>query len=299
MQTLQTLQRKIDSAKDLHSLVKTMKALAAVSLRQYEKAVVSLSEYHKTIEMGFQIMMRNCPEGKNISSSPMKKKVAAIIIGSEQGMVGQFNENIIVFAGQKMDELKIEHSDRIIFAMGDRLISSLERKGEIIEEYPSLPNSFGGITALLPEVVTAIEQLHQKHGVDQFVLFHNRPLTQITYEPHMVHLLPLNVNWLEELKKKTWPTRALPFFTMDWDTMFTSLIRQHIFVSLYQGFVESFASENASRLAAMQLAEKNIEERLEELTMAFHQQRQSAITEELLDIVAGFEVMMGNKQKGI
>jgi F-type H+-transporting ATPase subunit gamma len=70
-----------------------------------------------------------------------------------------------------------------------------------------------------------------------------------------------------------------------------SLLRQRLFVALYQAFAESMASENASRLASMQAAERNIEERLEELQALFRYRRQHGITEELLDIVAGFEAL--------
>jgi F-type H+-transporting ATPase subunit gamma len=80
---------------------------------------------------------------------------------------------------------------------------------------------------------------------------------------------------------------------MDWEKLFRALIREYLFVSIYRAFANSLASENASRLAAMQSAEKNIEERLEELFTQFHRQRQMTITEELLDIVAGFEAMGG------
>jgi F-type H+-transporting ATPase subunit gamma len=80
---------------------------------------------------------------------------------------------------------------------------------------------------------------------------------------------------------------------MDRDQLFSALIRQYLFVSLFRACAESLASENASRLAAMQGAERNIEERLEELQTQFHQQRQMTITEELLDIVAGFEALSG------
>ncbi len=78
---------------------------------------------------------------------------------------------------------------------------------------------------------------------------------------------------------------------MDWERLFSALIRQYLFVSLFRGFAESLASENASRLASMQGAERNIEEWLGELNTRFHQQRQMSITEELLDIVAGFEAL--------
>ncbi|GAH48401.1 unnamed protein product, partial [marine sediment metagenome] len=69
-------------------------------------------------------------------------------------------------------------------------------------------------------------------------------------------------------------------------------LRPSIFyISLYRGFIESMASENASRLTAMQKAEENIEERLDNLNAQFNRQRQNAITEELLDIIAGFEAL--------
>jgi F-type H+-transporting ATPase subunit gamma len=80
-------------------------------------------------------------------------------------------------------------------------------------------------------------------------------------------------------------------FTMDWDAFFSALIRQYLFVSLFRAFAESLASENASRLASMQGAEKNIQDRLRDLSSRYHQQRQMSITEELLDIVSGFEAI--------
>jgi F-type H+-transporting ATPase subunit gamma len=83
---------------------------------------------------------------------------------------------------------------------------------------------------------------------------------------------------------------------MDWDQLFSSLIRQYLFFSLYRAFVESLASENASRLSSMQVAEKNIEERLKELNTQFHSQRQASITMELLDIVTGFEALTGERR---
>lgn len=77
--------------------------------------------------------------------------------------------------------------------------------------------------------------------------------------------------------------------------LFTALIQQYLFVAIYRACAESLASEHASRLAAMQGAERNIEERLDELTREFHHQRQTTITEELLDIVAGVTALEESK----
>jgi F-type H+-transporting ATPase subunit gamma len=73
--------------------------------------------------------------------------------------------------------------------------------------------------------------------------------------------------------------------------LLSALVRQFLFVTLYRTLAESLAAENASRLAAMQVAERNISERLEELRTAYHQQRQSLITEELMDVISGFEAL--------
>ena len=78
---------------------------------------------------------------------------------------------------------------------------------------------------------------------------------------------------------------------MSEERLASALFRQYFFVSLYRACAESLASENASRLASMQIAEKNIAERLGELQAEFNHQRQSGITEELLDIVSGFEAL--------
>ncbi|MBU4139645.1 MAG: F0F1 ATP synthase subunit gamma, partial [Euryarchaeota archaeon] len=138
------------------------------------------------------------------------------------------------------------------------------------------------------------EELRSKKEIDQIVLFYNRPATGTSFRPNMVYLLPFDPEWIRDLSGKKWPSRTLPTFTMDWESLFSSLTRQYLFFSLYRAFVESIASENASRLASMQVAEKNIEERLKDLNTAFNLQRQTSITSELLDIMTGFEALMGD-----
>lgn len=88
-----------------------------------------------------------------------------------------------------------------------------------------------------------------------------------------------------------WPSHIIPTFTMERRKLFSTLVRQYIFVLLYRALAESMASENASRLSSMQTAEKNIKETVEGLNMSYRHQYQTSITEELLDIVAGFEAL--------
>ena len=293
MQTIESLKRKIKSAEDLHSVVKTMKALAAVSIRQYEKAVESLAEYNRTVEMGFQVILKHRPLWVAMAEPVLSGRLGAVVFGSDQGMVGQFNEVIARYAANKMDKLRIREENRTVLAVGVRVAARLEEAGQPVEDHVSLPDSVAGITPIVQDMVLKIEAWRSQREIAQFVLFFNRPFSGASYRPHTLRLLPVDMGWFKDLEHKPWPCRALPFFTMDWNKLFSSLIREYLFVSLYRAFAESLASENASRLASMQAAERNIEDRLEELNAQFHQQRQSSIDEELFDLVAGFEALTG------
>jgi F-type H+-transporting ATPase subunit gamma len=104
--------------------------------------------------------------------------------------------------------------------------------------------------------------------------------------------MPFDIERLRHLSKKPWGSRAIPQFTADLGVIMSSLVREYLFVSIYTAMAESLASESISRLVAMQRAERNIEDRLTELSRLYHQQRQATIDAELLDIVSGFEALM-------
>ncbi len=293
MPTLEGIRKRIESAQDLQSIVKTMKGLAASSIWQYEAAIESLSDYFRAVEMGLHIVLRNRSIRVLIPEPPLGNRLGAIILGSDQGMVGGFNRQIASYAVDKMNALQVKHGDRSILTVGLRVTARLEERAQPIEEAFSMPRSLAGITPMVQELLLRIENWRARHDLDQILLFHHRSLSGASYRPHLVHLLPLDLEWLRSLRRNPWPSRVLPAFTMDWQELFAALIREYFFVALFRALAESLASENASRLASMQAAEKNIEERLDELNAQFHHERQRSITEELLDIVAGSEALAG------
>jgi F-type H+-transporting ATPase subunit gamma len=291
MHTIEGLKRKIQSTEDLQSVVKTMKALAAVNIRQYERAVDSLKDYNRAVEMGLRVVLRDRPEFMVEARPAPHDRLGAVIFGTDQGMVGTLNEQVLTHAMAAMDGLNVTHEDRTIMAVGERMKYLLEDSGQPVEAFCPVPGSVAGITPRVQETLMNIELWNREGGRDQIYLFYGTEASGAACQPHTVHLLPLDQEWISNLKAQHWPSRALPTFTMDWDRLFSSLIHEYLFVSLYRAFAESLASENASRLASMQGAERNIEEMLSGLKTHFQQQRQMSITEELLDIVAGFEAL--------
>ena len=291
--TTEQLQRRISAAEDLQSIVRTMKALAAANMNQYERAVEALAGYGQALELAFQVVIRNRPADLLFDRPPPGGRLGVLVFGSDQGLVGQFNERIAARALETMSRLQPRPELRSVLAVGLRAAASLELAGHEVETVLPVPSGAGAITPTVQRLLLHIERWRAGSDVARVVLCYNKPLSQVTYGPVSVTLLPTDLDLLRTLSGKPWPNRVLPTFSADWDRLFSGLTRQQLFVGLYRALAESMASENASRLASMQAAERNIGERLDEFRAEYHRLRQTAITAELLDIVSGFEALTG------
>jgi F-type H+-transporting ATPase subunit gamma len=291
MATLESLKRRLESIGDLQSVVKTMKAMAAVNIRQYEKAAVALKTYRRTVELGLQAVLRRRHESAITVRDAPRDRAVALVFGSDQGMCGQLNEQIVGYTLESLKELKVPTEARDFIGIGQRAAGRLEDAHQTVNDRFALPVSIDGVTPLVRDLLVRIEGRLSGGGPQPVYLFYSRHISGASYRPDRMRLLPLDRIWLANLRQKAWPTRSLPQYRMQRTDLFSALVRQYVTVFLAAAAVESLASENASRLAAMQGAEKNIAEQLDELQMAYHQQRQMAITEELLDIVSGFEAL--------
>ena len=297
METLEALKKKVGSTEDLQSVVRTMKALAAVSIRQYEEAVRSLDAYNRTVELGLHVLLKDEDRTLTQAFHPPVKKTGVVVFGSDQGMCGQFNERIGTFAMNQIDEMRIDPEDLTLLVVGHRVLAQLESAKDLIDAVFSVPGSTSGITRSVQEVVLRIESWRSRRNIERIILFYNKSSGRSSYDPLSQQILPVDPEWLARIKKTEWPSKVLPVFRMESRRLFSALIRQYLFASIYRAFAESLASENASRLAAMQLAGKNIEETLEDLNSRYHQRRQSSITAELLDIASGFEALRDSEEQ--
>ncbi len=291
MLTLEGLKRSIRTAGDLQSVVKTMKALAAVNIRQYQQALGSLHDYSRTIEQGFQILVKQLSATSFVPLSAARKKLGAVVFGSDQGMCGQLNEQVATHFENHSTEMEVPKGTAKILVIGTRLAGRLEDLGHKVETPFALPTTVARVTPAVQATLLSIEAWTSGGDVDHIRLYYCEHLSSGSYAPKSLDLLPLDGQWLESLASREWEGRSLPMFTQEPDRLFSRLVQQYLFVSLFRAFVESLASENASRLLSMQAAERNIKERLDELSSLYHQERQMTITGEILDIVSGFEAL--------
>jgi F-type H+-transporting ATPase subunit gamma len=290
-----SLRRKIDSAGDLQSVVRTMKAMAASSIGQYEKSVRALGDYYRTVEFGLSACMRESALGLSAveRNAPTKAKaVSAIVFGSDQGLVGRFNDAVADYA---IKTLAAQPGKAKVWAVGERVRTRLADAGVQLAGFFAVPNSVEAITPLVGQI--QLESEAHRDESDDLWVFHNRPLSGAQYEPVSRRLLPLDAQWRQGLVEISWPTGNRPEVMGGATATIRALVREYLFISLFRACAESLASENASRLAAMERADKNINELLEQLHGTFHRLRQAGIDEELFDVVSGFEALVGPREQ--
>lgn len=294
-ETAASLRHKIASARELESVVRTMKAMAASNIGQYENAVRSLGDYYRTVQLGLAACLHRDVPAVSAVHAGNKGPVGAIVFGSDQGLVGQFNEVMVEFVGQTLGNLP---GNKVVWAIGERMHSHLAETGLPPVAGFVLPNAIGAITALVGQILVELETRREKGGIGEVYLFHNRPGNGAIYAPVSQRLLPLDALWQRDLAAIPWPTGNLPEVTGGGDQSLRALVSEYLFVSLFSACAESLASENGSRLAAMQRAEKNIDELLEGLNRTFYRLRQGAIDEELFDVISGFEALTVAQRSG-
>jgi F-type H+-transporting ATPase subunit gamma len=294
-----SLTRKISSAGDLQSVVRTMKALAASSIGQYDKSVRALGDYYRTVELGLGACFR-----QSRPAAPIAKRkgqtdagaIGAVVFGSDQGLVGQFNDVVADFAVKTLAALPGKPE---VWAVGERVHARLADAGLPVMGIFAVPNSVQAITPLVGQIQIESEARRAKGEYARLYVFHNRPKSGALYEPVSQRLLPLDAQWQEGLAKVPWPTKRLPEVMCSGSVTLRALIREYLFISIFRACAESLASENTSRLAAMERADKSIDDLLETLHTTFHRIRQAGIDEELFDVIAGFEALSKRNSLGV
>ncbi|MCM0612452.1 F0F1 ATP synthase subunit gamma [Marinobacter sediminum] len=298
MESLEQLHKQLDSLDQLRSIVKTMKALSAANIHQFEQAVGALSGYYRTVELGLHVALKDVKASSfDRRKVPGPHRMGAVVFGSDHGLCGRFNEEIAEHALMRMDSIPADRENRLILAVGARVAGSMENAGVQVEENFLTPGSATQITATVQQILLKIDQWQEEAGLHYVYLFYNRHSRKRSYQPTGLQLLPMNLKRFKRLEEEPWPSHSLPTFTMERQALLHRLLDQYLFVSVFRACAESQASEHASRLAAMQSAERNLDERLGDVTMSYRRARQTVITSELLDLVSGFEALEPNTRK--
>lgn len=290
--TQEVLKKRIKTTNDLYGIVTTMKLLSSVSVGQYEKALVSLNQYTQTISLAFQGLFHQEFFSLPNTSNPQKSgKTLVIVIGSDNGLVGRFNWELV-------QEVKKESplTSMKLITIGKRLSTSFFSKGLKPDFSYSNSNTLSEISSLADTILTKVNQLISADSFEKVLLFYNKKENN-SFQPQKLQLLPFSEEILKQLKETPWSGRMLPLINPENETLFSALSQEYLIVFLVQALTSSLACEHYIRMLHMQQAEKNIEKKLAQLDLIYQQERQNQITNELIDIVSGAQAMNSSLDK--
>ena len=276
----------------MKSVVATMKTLAAARIRQFETAADATESYSVTVELALQILMQNRTAAHQLNQLTRDNELTGLVLlGSDQGFCGRFNEAVLQTALRFARQVRGQTPPPLVLAVGSRMGQLADASEFDVHHILNVPTSVSDITTVLQQVILQIESWQTELDVGRIEVFYHQRRSTSSFKVNQLQLLPLANDFLQRLGSKKWQSRSLPIYHGPWRDLFSRVIQQYLFLQLFRACAESLASENASRMVAMQKAEKNIEKRLSELSSEFNENRQRSITEELLEIMSGFEAV--------
>lgn len=289
MEKLESQRQRLESANSLRAIARVMRTLSAVRIRRAREAAESVVEYEHSLELSLQVALRARPAEWPLQATD-EGRLGVVVFGSDLGLAGQYNVRIGEHALADLRGLSAPDVGPVA-AVGHRVAAYLESAGLRPDEMMAAPGDVERLAELAHELALLLERWRSVEGVQRIRVFHNRYLSGAAYTPRRFNLLPLDSDWLGELERRPWPTRVLPDSNLDWEDLLGFLVQEYLFVALVRAAAESMASEHASRLVAMEKALRRIDEHREELIAELRNLRHGRITEELLEVAAGYEAL--------
>lgn len=284
-QTLEHLSRKNNTLTSIRGIVHTMKTLAAINAAPYEQAAQSIEAYHQTILQGLAAFVYRTGGVSLLTEATQPHRRLVVVFGSDHGLCGSYNELLADKVSQYSTSQPI--AQQHILCIGSRLANALLEHELPADVVLMPPASADGVGRLAGDIVTRIERLGRGQPLAHLavtLIFTQR--AEHGYQETVTrNLLPLDKALLQPQQR--WHSRSLPDYTMNAEALLASLIRNHVFASVFRASAEAMVTENATRLALMQQAEQSVDEQLEAVQQELSSVRQDEITNELMDIVIG------------
>ena len=290
-QTLEYLSRQNNTLGSIRGIVHTMKTLSAINAAPYEQAARSIKAYHRTILQGFATFAHRSG-GIALDAEDVREQLL-VVFGSDHGLCGSYNE---ILAEEVAAHCQAQTGPQTgpqtgatprLLCIGAQMNDALRDQGLAPEAVLLPPASADGIGRLAGDIVTRLARLGHGQALHRLgvTLAFTRRGEHGLREPVTRRLLPLQPSLLQ--RERRWHSRSLPDYSMSADALLASLIRSHIFASVFRASAEAMVTENAARLALMQQAEQSVDERLEEVQAEMRSVRQTEITNELMDVIIG------------
>ena len=289
MPSLDDLRKRISSVKSTQKITKAMKMVAAAKLRKAQEMAENGRPYSDKMNVVIQNLSKAISDPSNapklLIGSGDDKTHLCVVMTADRGLCGGFNTNIVKQAKNYFNKILKESKNLKIITVGTKGLDQLKREyGKYIVKKIDFKNkkqiSFKDASIVGDEIV----KLFKNNEFDKCKIIYNKFKNVMTQIPQSQQLIPAK----KEDETKTEQESSYDFEPEE-DEILEDLLPKNISTQIYKGFLENSASEQGSRMTAMDNATRNAGDLVEKLTINYNRSRQAAITKELIEIISGAE----------
>ena len=290
MPSLDDLKKRIKSVKSTQKITKAMKMVAAAKLRKAQENAEKGRPYSKKIQNIILNLTKSISDPGNapklLIGTGEDKTILCVVLTADRGLCGGFNSNICKLAKINFKRILNEGKNLKILTVGSKGLDQIKREfGKYIIKSFSFKEkkqiSFTEAEIIGKEVIN----LFQKKEFDKCILFYNNFKNVITQIPQAQQIIPADSSQAENNDEKILSYEFEP----DEDEILEELLPKNISTQIFKAFLENAASEQGSRMTAMDNATRNAGELVDKLTINYNRSRQASITKELIEIISGAE----------
>jgi len=283
MANLKDIRDRIKSVKSIQKVTKAMKMVAAAKMRKAQERMEQARPYtHRLTEVIHHLLPDIDRELLPLLDIREIQRVGYIVVTSDRGLAGSFNTNVLKKAQQEIDEIGKQKVD--LFCIGKKAIDHFKRRNyNIVQSHIEFWNDLD-----FPHAMKMSEGIisHFINGeVDEIHVVYNEFVNIATQSIQSERLLPL------EYDDKDRIAHVDRLYEPSKEKLVRSLIPRHLNIQMWKYLLESYASEQAARMVAMENATENAEDMIKDLSLEFNKARQASITKEMLEIVSGAEAL--------
>ena len=290
MPSLDDLKKRIKSVKSTKKITKAMKMVAAAKLRKAQENAEKGRPYSQKMQNIILNLTKSINDPNNapklLVGTGKDKTYLCVVLTADRGLCGGFNTNICKLAKMNFKNILSENKDLKIITVGSKGLDQINREfGKYIIKKFSFKEQ-KQITFREAEIIgKEIINLFNKNEFDKCILFYNNFKNVITQIPQAQQIIPTDNNSY----KSNQEDNLYYEFEPDEDEILQDLLPKNISTQIFKAFLENAASEQGSRMTAMDNATRNAGDLVDKLTINYNRSRQASITKELIEIISGAE----------
>lgn len=275
---MKDVKRRIKSVESTKQITKAMQLVATSKMRRAKERAMAVQPYFETLFNAMCDISRDSNFTSVFTTKVEKKKTLMIVIAGDRGLAGGFNVNVLKKAAAKADDLVQKGRTVSIMAVGKKSVEYFTKRSY------NVTDTFSGIAEgvsmySVMDIAQDIAQRFKQGEFDSVDLIYTTFVSAITQEPCEMAILPVEnfTSWEQQ-------RHATPVYDPSPEEVFEGMVPSYLCGLLYSAIVDSFASEQAARRAAMESASDNADEMIANLSLMYNRARQAQITQEITEI---------------